>query len=192
MANLGNITVNVSLNGPLDVEKLAEEFKASIRKEIERVGVKLEVAKPAPLRVGDYAKVIQTGHSNEGEIVEILSVDYSEHYPFDTKLINGKAGDCHRTEQLARANDEEVAEAKEKLAQKEIEAKWAEIGRKPNEFKKGDIVKLLDDTGANSIGEIVEVSKDGARWYIDEYGDEYGCSPEGVELISPVEARFDR
>jgi hypothetical protein len=192
MADLGNITVNVSLNGPLDVEKLAEEFKASIRKEIERVGVNAEVAKPEPLKVGDYAKVIQTGHCNECEIVEILSVDYSEDYPFDTRLINGEEGDCHRPEQLARAIDEEVVEAKAKLAEKKLAEKWAKIGREPNEFKKGDIVKLLDDTGANSIGEIVEIARDDARWYIDECGDEYGCRPEWLGLITPVEARFDR
>lgn len=159
--------------------------------------------KPEPkLKVGDYAKVIQTGHCNEGEIVEILSVDYSEYYPFDTKLINGKNGDCHRPDQLVRATNEEVAEAKAKLAEakeaEQLERRWASINRKPNEFKKGDIVLIKRGLGGlykeGEIRIINEVAPSG-------YGDaERGLTLVGngwiykhnVELVTPVEARFDR
>jgi hypothetical protein len=258
MANLGNITINVSLNGPLDVEKLAEEFKASIRKEVERVGVKFEVANPeyhkvtdrapkfgdfvkysysphgfikvgkyyeideiddgelfhidedgdavppdsderfevyeriapcceksAPLKVGDYAKVIQTGHCNEGKIVEILNVDYSEYYPFDTKLLNGEEGDCHRLEQLVRATDEVVAEAKAKLAQKELAEKWAKIGREPNEFKEGDFVKYKKCFAEVTRVGIYDISIEAPNGIIP-------IAFESATLVTPVEARFDR
>jgi hypothetical protein len=159
--------------------------------ELKQMGVKFPVEdepKVEPLKVGDYAKVIQLGHCNEGEIVEILSVDYSEHYPFDTKLITGEEGDCHRQEQLARATDEEVAEAIAKLAQKEIEVKWAEIGRKPNGFKVGDAVRYK-----KAFTIVTEVNPDGivAINQSNHISKNIEVSAEDLTLVFPAEARFE-
>jgi hypothetical protein len=73
-------------------------------------------------------------------------------------------------------------------------ARWAKIGRKPNEFKKGDIVRVLKDNPHGSVkrkGDIDEITYydtnesfcvgEGAGW----------MSYEDVELIVPVEQRFD-
>jgi hypothetical protein len=79
-------------------------------------------------------------------------------------------------------------------ANAEIE-KWEKIGRKPNEFKKGDIVRVIVSGiyEKGTIGIITEVisidhyrveatGKKRGNWHF------YG----GVELVTPVEARFDR
>lgn len=68
------------------------------------------------------------------------------------------------------------------------EDRWAAIGRKPGEFKKGDIV------GYKSDGEL------GVVVHVGEYGEaevktiNHGICTESedIELITPVEARFDR
>jgi hypothetical protein len=188
MAESKNITINIEIHGTLDADILAEEVKHHLRREMGRFGVKTEVEKPAPLKVGDFAKVIQVGHCNEGEIVEILSVDFSEDYPFDTELINREVGDCHKSEQLARATAEEVAEAKAKLAEKILAEKWAKIGRKPNEFKVGDAVRYK-----KAFTIVTEVKPEGivAINQSNHISKNIEVSAEDLTLEFPAEARFE-
>jgi exosome complex RNA-binding protein Csl4 len=81
-----------------------------------------------------------------------------------------------------KATDEEVAKGKR-------DAKFAKIGRNPDEFKKGDIVRLIEYTGADKEGTIVELGGEGT--YIDAYGRTLGFESEWGELIAPVESRVD-
>ncbi|QVY62955.1 hypothetical protein [Cytobacillus gottheilii] len=148
--------------------------------------------KVEPLKVGDYAKIVHSVRGLEGTIVMIISTDVPthdyevEHIPkIDDQLYGADAY------QLVRATDEEIAEAKAEAERKAEIARWAKIGRKPNEFKKGDIVRVIEDTGANEEGEIVIIAEDGANVYFDECGDKYGCRPHWFELIAPAESRFD-
>jgi hypothetical protein len=73
----------------------------------------------------------------------------------------------------------------------EVEAKWAKIGREPNEFKKGDIVRVDNPCGAAPLkkGDLVEVKYDsshkGSVLVVDSWAVSVG------ELVTPVEARFD-
>jgi hypothetical protein len=83
-----------------------------------------------------------------------------------------------------KATDEEVAKAK-------AEQKWAKIGRKPCEFKKGDIVRVVECTGAHEAGEIVELVEDGAEMYRDGEGLKFAGEPDWFELVAPVESRVD-
>lgn len=272
MAKLENITVNISLNGPLDVEKLAEEFKASIRKEIERVGVKVEpvqyrkvtdrkpkagdfvkfietedddvtvgkyyeiirfdfegdpefydndgdldvavssegdvyaiyekvvakpiakeAPKPEPLKVGDYVKITcdktVEGEQREvtiGEIRIIKEID-NDRFPYYAEKLDGSDYGYFRTDALVRATDEEVAEAKAKLA----EAKWTKIGRKPNEFKKGDIVRVDNPCGSpqkkGQLAEVIHDSVDVSSVIVNG-----GWAVSVSELVAPVESRVDR
>jgi hypothetical protein len=86
-----------------------------------------------------------------------------------------------------KATDDEITEAKEK-------ARWAKIGRKPGEFKKGDIVRYLGGAPTKK-GELVEVYEDTSgtttkiKW-VDDYG---VCTErnDDLELVTPVEQRFD-
>jgi hypothetical protein len=186
------IKVSVTLNGDIDLEKIAK----AIRKEIECAIVKVEIAEPEPLKVGDYAKVVgQPGHYQNGTIVEVDSTDYSEDHPFGTKNLDGSPGDIHSEGELIRATDEEVAEAKRKQAENAEAKKWSKIGRKPNEFKKGDIVRVMVDFPCGStrnkgyVGAITHYDCEGS-FCVGEDGGWMGF--EHIELVTPVEARFDR
>jgi hypothetical protein len=190
MANLSEIKVSVSLNGPIDVEKIAEEVKESIRKEIARVGIKAE-----PLKVGDYAKVVSicggdVGGVKEGSIVVVKHI--SNGFLRYMTLDGNENGMLLR--RFIKATDEEVAEAKRKLAEKAEVEKWAKIGRKPGEFKKGDIVRVTGSCFGHKVGTIGELVA--APEYI---GTDLGVLANGVkkshigqmELIAPAESRFD-
>lgn len=71
-------------------------------------------------------------------------------------------------------------------------ARWAKIGRKPGEFKKGDIVRVIDDCGGyvkeGTITEVAYVDSDGDITVLDENNDDWYVE---AELIVPVEQRFD-
>jgi hypothetical protein len=95
------------------------------------------------------------------------------------------------SEHFRKASDEEVAQAKAECERKQAEQKWAKIGRKPGEFKKGDIVRVIECTGAHEIGEIVELAEDGANEYLGKDGFAFVGEPEWFELIAPVESRVD-
>lgn len=187
--NTQNLTVNISLAGEIDMKKLAQEFDKALRAEIDRVGINVEVgSKKEPLKVGDYAKVVLETHYLTGEIVKIVSDNYSEFYKYDTAEINGEEGDCFEPEHLVKATDEEVADAKKKQAEAKAELRWKAIGRKPNEFKQGDIVRITRYQSAAKEGELVELTYAGG---VVTYGGGYGADRDAIELVTPVEQRFD-
>jgi hypothetical protein len=91
-----------------------------------------------------------------------------------------------------------------KQAEKEIEAKvntkWAKIGRKPNEFKKGDIVRVMPnnywfDNSDYIYGVVDHLSESGNPSVVGRVKDGRIISlyieVNEVELIAPVESRFD-
>lgn len=147
------------------------------------------------LRIGDYAKVIKVvPDSFGGKIGDIVKIVKGiESYGGGYKVEELDGGDYRgnpncNTKALVRATDEEAAEAK---AQAEQSAKWARIGRKPNEFKKGDLVKYKSD---GEICEVVEINEEGRpRVKTKSHGvcTEYTDAKSDIELITPVEARFD-
>lgn len=176
-----------------------------LREEFEIISRPEKAEEPA-LKVGDYAKVVEHDndiyfggdHTPVGDIVKVVNIreDSPEYYYRVEELNGGNYGHNPNAckDALVPATDEEVAEAKRKLAEKqkaEAEAKkWREIGRKPNEFKAGDIVKLNQGSGAHEKGAIVEVISE--DYYRDSEGDTYGGEFEWYDLITPVERRFDR
>jgi hypothetical protein len=154
--------------------------------------------KVEPLKVGDYAKIIhnECGHKFAiGEIVRITlankdGVDAAEH-------LDGSDSWFICNEEVVRATDAEVAEAKAKLAEQSELARWTAIGRKVNEFKVGDIVRVnRNSTGhvIGTIGEVVDENNGGERPFVKAvYKDGRTIDLYSyVELITPVEARFDR
>ncbi|WP_338461622.1 hypothetical protein V5G20_17960 [Brevibacillus borstelensis] len=146
-----------------------------------------------PLKVGDYAKVVEptAGFSAKGQIVKITKVDDSD-IPYNTQGMDGKYTGWYEATDLVRATDEEVAEAKRKLEEKrrlhELEAKWHAIGRKVGEFKRGDVVKTLQEVGGHPVGTIGVI----AKWepdhshLIEANGETYFHM--ALELIAPVES----
>jgi hypothetical protein len=96
-----------------------------------------------------------------------------------------------KVEDIEKATEEEVAELGRKQAEKGLEGKWAKIGRKPNEFKEGDIVKVVSSDSYNGVvGEITDIG----NLYLGIYsfdGKFHGPFKETAQLIAPVESRFD-
>ncbi|MCY7451822.1 hypothetical protein MCZ47_16400 [Bacillus altitudinis] len=130
------------------------------------------------LKVGDYAKVV--GDTYYRNIVRGAIVKITDLADKDGDLRFELVGDCDHD--FAKPSSLEEVSAEE-----EEEAKWAKIGRKVDEYKVGDIAKYRSD------GEICEVIK--VEGYITMMTAKHGYCPElleDIELITPVEARFDR
>lgn len=162
------IKVNVTVNGEVDVQKIAEQIRQQIEK----------AQKPA-LNVGDYAKTLtesKHGGTKAGEVVLIESIQFPSETGHIVAVRNDKGQDgLYKPADLILASDEEVAEAKRKLAEKAEAKRWAAIGRKPGELRVGDIVERCPgffDVVANPEGGL----------NLDS----------GEKLVTPVEARFDR
>ncbi|WP_144492848.1 hypothetical protein [Bacillus pumilus] len=154
------------------------------------------------LKVGDYAQVVDEGEiSITGDIVKITEDDHGN-IPFRCDVITGKgAGDYFwaQESELVLATEAEVATAKEAEAKRSIEAKWAKIGRKVDEYKVGDIVAYDDRCwfGNSGIGEVSEGTSTNYQVRVaatDRGGvkNEFYLNKGRVTLITPVEARFDR
>jgi hypothetical protein len=173
------------------IEGTIEEFK--------QMGVKFTIEDtPEPLKVGDFAKTLaesKHGHTGIGEIVKIESTDFPLESGHTIAVRNSRGGDgLFKPSELLRATDEEIAEAKLNLLENAEAEKWVKIGRKPNEFKEGDIVRgeRYDDSTIKFIG---EVEDEPSGEYIGVRGGDnhyHAVRIAEATLITPVEARFDR
>ncbi|WP_261795071.1 hypothetical protein [Bacillus licheniformis] len=147
--------------------------------------------KPERLKVGDYAKVVGTarnGCCDRGDIVKITEDDDSA-VPFKLAFVNGEYAGWEDEKSLVRATDEEVAEAKRKQAEVKECKRWAAIGREVGEYKAGDMVQYLYD---GEICEVVAVGEDGSVKVATQNHGNCTENQSSIELIAPVEARFDR
>lgn len=152
--------------------------------------------KEESLKVGDYAKALKAskyGNHTEGTIVVIESVNF--HGQLVARgIAKGASNGIWQYGELVRATDEEVAAVKAEDERKAIEVKWAAIGRKPNEFKKGDIAKLVISDGSIYFGEITEVQTGDTVRFKHLHAIKYRTTTESIKkltLITPVEQRFD-
>ncbi|MEY8188616.1 hypothetical protein AB4X15_02935 [Peribacillus simplex] len=172
-------------NHYLTVNITSEE---NIRGAIKELQAKLaEQPTVEPLKVGDYAKTLtksKHGSIGAGEIIIITRTDYYGEIVGEL-LLDSEYEGIYLASQLDKATEEEV--------------KFAKIGRKPNEFKKGDIVRVADNYklgSARKAGDIDEIKKgpDSGGWmHVGDEVDGIGAwiPQEYIELITPVEARFD-
>jgi hypothetical protein len=205
----------VTLANGTVIEGTIEEFK--------QMGVKfpVEEVEAEPLKVGDHIVALEsadymygvTDTSMELGLVTKLCGDGE----ITIKIISHKDSsevDCEfevDTKHFRKATDEELVIAKEKQAeanaklaedmeQKKVEVKWAEIGRKPNEFKEGDIVRVVRVEGGicngHPYGVIGEVLYDATPKNIGSGNPEVMYNGKSLccncELIAPVESRIDR
>lgn len=190
------LTVNISVNSEIDAKKILEKLYAEIAKEIE---VKVEVAKEdEPLKVGDYVKVVEFINDNRnytkfteiGDVVKIDRLDGGGRVDY-TILRNGKQGSVVAYYKFTKATDEEVVGVNRKQAEDE---RWSSIGRKPGKFKKGDIVKGRSNLGSGEviIGENKGLVDSNGHFAIASSNNDGYRIVRDIELITPVEARFDR
>ncbi|MBG9520253.1 MULTISPECIES: hypothetical protein [Bacillus cereus group] len=104
--------------------------------------------KDEPLKIGDYAKIIQEGHGNFGKVVKITNDNRDgQLYPYSTELLDGTFGDIHSENHLVKATEAEVLEAKQAL------------------LKEGDFAKVVANTTSHyfEIGTVVK---------LDDYAEE--------------------
>jgi hypothetical protein len=124
-----------------------------------------------PYKVGDWLYVSTPNSDFVAKVVE----EESEYVGFD----NGRLLSSF---QFRKATPEEIAAEKERR-------KWAAIGRKVNEYRKGDFVKVK---GEEFYG-VVERPLGNDRYQVRDL--HYSRSPyidaDILELICPVEHRFD-
>ncbi|MBW7634720.1 hypothetical protein V2177_07400 [Bacillus licheniformis] len=151
---------------------------------------KVSAAEPKPerLKVGDYAKVVRNESGHYAEIDEIVLVkrDDKDFAPFHCEKLNGNEAGIFYEDELVRATDEEVAEAKRAAAERK---KWAAIGREVGEYKIGDVVQYLYD---REICEVVDIAEDGRLEVATQNHGNCTENQSSIELIAPVESRFDR
>ncbi|MFD1270662.1 hypothetical protein ACFQ3Y_24945 [Paenibacillus motobuensis] len=107
------------------------------------------------------------------------------------KHVVGSGGGYAKPEQLEKVSAEEIAEIERKQAE---EAKWAAIGRKVNEYKRGDVVKCIG-LAAETAGYGEVLADPTAKRVQVRYYNHFGICAEPfniITLITPVEQRFDR
>lgn len=168
-----------------------------VRATDEEVSEAKDAVARAKFKEGDKVRLLSGGGDyplsgfTDGNIYEVSDNAYNHRRG---TLIRIEGGDCFRgsgfaaPDQLEILTEEEAAEIERKQAE---EAKWAEIGRKVGEYKKGDIARVVDNQCAGRVanGDIIEVLKQVSGGSIVDTVHGYFLK---VELITPVEARFDR
>ncbi|MCM3366006.1 hypothetical protein HKK70_08795 [Bacillus safensis] len=144
------------------------------------------------LKVGDYAKVI--GHfsnSSEGDIVKILEDEpWADFPPFKCEFISkeDKKAILFYEDELVLATEDEIRVAKEVETKRTAKLKWSKIGRKVDEFREGDIVKIQ---GTEKLCEVIVV--DYCTLYVRRNSESAGFEfKKKATLVCPVEARFDQ
>lgn len=160
-------------------------------------------------KIGEYVKVTKKGGAHNYDVGEIVKVTKSYGEPLfgGIKASTGTEGNCLASEQVEPATEADYesvrAETERKKAEDECERKWAAIGRKVNEYKAGDIVRFTSYKGVHGLndynGILTEVAHAEADGYTDLAKPPYvKCgfgtytNPRHIELVTPVEQRFDR
>ncbi|WP_207119817.1 hypothetical protein [Bacillus velezensis] len=159
-------------------EEVAEAKDAAVRAKFKE-GAKVRLLSGG----GDYPL---SGFEND-KIYEVLYNNFNHPKGKRIRIADSTEGFGYATpDQLEILSEEEVAEIERQQAE---EAKWAKIGRKVGEYKKGDVVQFKDDYVAIGVVEDVGTSRLGVRMPDEAYQGPY---KNDVTLVTPVEARFDR
>ncbi|WP_144459255.1 hypothetical protein [Bacillus pumilus] len=147
------------------------------------------------LKVGDYAKVVVREEGEKvvkGDFVKVTVMFGGSKFAnrlFYCEVQTGEsAGETvwARESELVFATEAEVA--KEAEANRIEKLKWGNIGRKADEFREGDIVKIQ---GSEKLCEVIVV--DYSTLYVrrDSGSTGFECKKLST-LVCPVEARFDQ
>ncbi|MCY1105823.1 hypothetical protein [Shouchella clausii] len=142
----------------------------------------------ALLKVGDYAKVVgETYHGDfrKGTVVKIAK-DVDEDGDYKIELLDESDYDYAQASSLEKVDADKAEEL----------AKWAKIGREVDEYKEGDVVRVLDVKKSFAFdlsgGEINVITKfcDNDSFQVGSGSGWVGATQ--VELVAPVESRVDR
>lgn len=150
------------------------------------------------LKVGDYARVVGDTYCSDivgGTIVKITDLA-DEDGDVRFELVGDGDYAYAKPSSLEKVSAEDADKFKEEASTKE---KWAKIGRKVGEYRKGDIV-AYDDAEWYMNGGIGEITAeaDEDNYILVSSVDYQGkrirfvSAPGKLTLISPCEARFDK
>ncbi|WP_204082517.1 hypothetical protein [Bacillus amyloliquefaciens] len=175
-----------------------------VRATDEEVAEAKDAAARAKFKEGDKVRLVSGGGAyplngfENGKVYEVSDNNFD--HPSRGTLIRIEGGECLRgsgcatPDQLEILSEEGAAKIERKQAE---EAKWAKIGRKVGEYKEGDIARVINASGSENmdgdIGEITHITIKGLV-AVETPTTKSGNFqwPEDIELITPVEARFDR
>ncbi|QUG79115.1 hypothetical protein [Bacillus subtilis] len=168
-----------------ELVRATDEEVAEAKDEVARAKFK----KGVKVRLLSGGEDYPLGGFTDGKIYEVSDNDYNHH---KGRLIRIEGGNCYKGSGFATPDQLEILSEEEAAEHK----KWAEIGRKVNEYKKGDIVRVVNASGSdNENGDIGEITRiNGSLFAVDTTTVKFGNFQlaEDIELITPVEARFDR
>jgi hypothetical protein len=191
MTKLENVKILDMVNG----EPIRIEYDGIVYDLVPRIGGydEHDNVKEAPkFEVGDYVVALPEADEIYGITTTEMKLGKVTHVysdgDIDVEVI------AHTDE--VQVGEEFVVTSKYFRKATDEEIRWAKISRKPGEFKKGDIVKFRD-----TLYEVNEYQpefrkSDGHKFYAHEKGmtlgeNEYWVFIDDVELITPVEQRFD-
>lgn len=150
-------------------------FRKATSAEVEKYEQAVKATAPK-LKAGDFVKFKRSIRDTAAGKPYLIEID-----PEDGELsFKDDAGDWCSIE---RTGEYEILSAEE--------AKWAKIGRKVNEFKKGDVVKVIKDIGGLPVGTMFTVTSVSGDIISDD--SRYRFSYRGgyhAELVAPVESLF--
>jgi hypothetical protein len=186
-----------------DIEKRVAELERRLSA-IERQSERLKVgdyARPSSLeRYTEYIDEVERSKFKKGDKVRLVSG--GGEYPllgfYNGKVYEVDDNDCEHSEgpfgKLIRIVDKDGGPGYARPDQLERvdfeELKFAELGRKPGEFKKGDIVRVIDSCVGRLVkGGLYEISgHKGSTEYVTLDGMDWFAE---FELVAPVESRVD-
>lgn len=157
-------------------------FAVKAEQIVKATGAEIAKSKAPKLKAGDFVKFEKDGMDiTAGKVYEVKADDDGDFYVLD---------DIGRKDYRAgRDSKYEIVDAET--------AKWAKIGRKPNEFKQGDVVRVVAHADGKCEGEIGLIEDAGI---LGEGGVGVRCGThyvgicfkgETVELVAPVESLFN-
>ncbi|ETT64906.1 hypothetical protein BSK66_07800 [Paenibacillus odorifer] len=208
----GYVKVSVEPDGKyaLSLKKSNGEYSgycnADALRQITEEEYNAAVAPKPTFSVGDKIRITRTQANwpvgTVATITEVLacpnhsSGTVRAHALGDTYLADGNCFELLTAEE-ASAIEKEAQEAEEKRRE---ELKWATIGRKVGEFKRGDIVSFVKTGGEKGVGTVEDSGsvddcigvRVGAQPYDGEkYRGVFFDEGDSATLITPVEQRFD-
>lgn len=155
------------------------------------------------VKVGDYVKITQNqANWPAGTIVKVTTTDaFGDGKGTIRATANGDTKLSSKYEPLTPAEAEQLLKEQEEKAQQAVlETKWSAIGRKVNEYKEGDIVRIREDNVCFSkhkkgdVGMVVSLDESFIEVSTPRKSSTGGfVRPESqyVELVTPVESFLD-
>lgn len=150
---------------------------------VKATDAEIEKAKAPKLKAGDFVKITRKRSYYDNDKI------------YEVRKDNG--GDLYVIDEVGDAVYGAISDGEYEILSAE-EAKWAKIGRQPNEFKKGDVVRVVEMMSSRfavgTLGIVMKDEIDSCRRPTTE-----AITTEGkvksyhprVELVSPVESLFN-